>query len=144
MKYWRHVRKVLLFLINGTFQMGRASEYLRGMRGKYKGEVNMMDLISVWSLLLGLIAWILPVMNLMRHKKQDNRNWIALSVMSLSACAISLCLQLINNNYLVQIGDLSALMDTIGTLAVVASILVIVTIILNAITLFVYRGRTAK
>lgn len=104
----------------------------------------MMGLLNVGSLLLGLIAWMLPVMNLMRHKKQGNKSLIILSIVSVSACAISLCFQIIYHNYLVQIEDWSALMDTTGTLAVVASTLVIVTIILNAITLFVYFDRTVK
>ena len=64
--------------------------------------------------------------------------------MSVSACAISLYLQLVYSSHLVEINDLSALMDTIGTIAKAAAILLIVTIVLNGITLVVYRNRIEK
>jgi hypothetical protein len=64
--------------------------------------------------------------------------------MSISACAISLCFQIFYNNHLVKISDWSALVDITDNVVFVAAVLVIVTIILNAITLFVYRDRTAK
>ena len=50
--------------------------------------------LNLGSLLLGLIAWILPVVNLVQHNKADHRNWVAFSVASVSACAISLCMQI--------------------------------------------------
>ena len=104
----------------------------------------MIGLLNLGSLVLGLIAWILPVVNLMRYVKHDQRNWVALSIMSVSACAISLCFQLIYNYHLVKIEDWSALTDTTSAVAFVATVLLIVTIILNAVTLIVYRDRTAK
>ena len=104
----------------------------------------MIVLLNVGSLILGIIAWILPAGTLMRYDKHNYRNWAALSIMSISACAISLCFQIFYNYHLVKIDDWSALMDTTGAVAFVAAVLLIVTIILNAITLFVYRGRTAK
>ncbi|UFT98434.1 hypothetical protein KO561_14690 [Radiobacillus kanasensis] len=104
----------------------------------------MISLLNLGSLVLGLIAWILPVVNLMRNEKHDNNNWIALSMMSISACAISLCFQIFYQYHLVIIEDWSALMDTTGALVFVATVLLIVTILLNAITLIVYRNRTAK
>ncbi|KHF39278.1 hypothetical protein [Halalkalibacter okhensis] len=97
--------------------------------------------LNVGSLVLGLIAWILPVVNLMRDKKDVHRNnWVALSIISISACAISLCFQIFYNYHLVMIEDWSAIMDTIGAVAFVSAVLLIVTIILNAITLIVYRS----
>lgn len=103
----------------------------------------MIGLLNLGSLVLGLIAWILPVVNLMRYKKRDHRNWVALSIMSISACGISLCFQIFYNYHLVKIEDWSALMDITDNVAFVAAVLLIVTIILNAITLLVYRDRTA-
>lgn len=102
----------------------------------------MIGLLNIGSLVLGLIAWILPVVNLMRYKKQDHRNWIALSFLSLSACSLSLYFQIFYNHHLVKIADWSALMDTTDAVAFVALVLLIVTVILNAITLLVYRDRT--
>ena len=104
----------------------------------------MFGLLNLGSLMLGLIAWMLPVVNLMRYEKYSHRNWVAFSIMSISACAISLCFQIFYNYHLVKIADWSALVDTTGATALVAGVLLIVTIILNAITLIVYRGRTTK
>jgi len=104
----------------------------------------MISLLNLGSLVLGLIAWILPVVNLMRFKKHGNRNWVTFSVISISACAISLYFQIFYAYHLVKIEDWSALMDTMGAVAFVAAVLLIVTIILNAITLLVYRDRAAK
>lgn len=97
--------------------------------------------LNLGSLVLGLIAWVLPVLNLMRHNKADHRNWAALSVASISACAISLCMQIFYTDHLVKIEDWAALMDTSHAVAMVATILVVVTIILNAITVNVYDGK---
>lgn len=104
----------------------------------------MIGMLNVGSLVLGLIAWILPVVNLMRYKKRAHRNWAVLSIMSISACAISLCFQIFYNYHLVKIADWTALMDTMDAVAFVAAVLLIVTIILNVITLLVYHGKTAK
>ncbi len=60
----------------------------------------MIGLLNLGSLVLGLIAWILPVVNLMRYEKHDRKNWVALSITSISACAISLCFQTFYNNHL--------------------------------------------
>ena len=104
----------------------------------------MIGLLNFGSLILGLIAWWLPVVALMRYKNREGRNWVTLSIISISACAVSLCFQILYNNHLVQIEDWSALMDTTGTVALVAAVLLIVTIILNTITLVVCRDRTTK
>lgn len=104
----------------------------------------MIGLLNLGSLVLGLIAWILPVVSLMRREKHDHRNWASLSIVSISACAISLCLQIFYSYHLVKIADWSALMDITGAVAFVSATLLIVTIILNAITLIVYRDRTVK
>lgn len=93
--------------------------------------------LNVGSLVLGLIAWILPVVNLMLHNKAGRRNWAVFSVASVSACAISLCMQIFYNDYLVKIEDWPALMDTSSAVALVATILLAGTLILNAITLVV-------
>jgi len=104
----------------------------------------MFGLLNLSSLMLGLIALMLPVVNLIRYEKYSHSNWVAFSIMSISACAISLCFQIFYNYHLVKIADWSALMDTTGAMALVAGVLLIVTIILNAITLIVYRERTTK
>jgi cytochrome c oxidase subunit 4 len=103
-----------------------------------------MGLLNLGSLVLGIIAWIFPVVNLMQYKKHDHRNWVTLSIMSISACAISLYLQIFYNYHLVKIADWSALMDTTDAVVFISAVLIIVTIILNVITLIIYRDRTEK
>lgn len=103
-----------------------------------------MGWLNIGSFVLGLIAWILPVVNLMRYKKHDHKSWVALSILSMSSCSISLYFQIIYNRHLVKIADWSALMDTTDAVAFVALVLLIVTVILNVITLLVYRDRAAN
>lgn len=92
-------------------------------------------MLNLGSLLLGLLAWVLPVINLVRRDKTKNKSWVALSVASISACAISLYLQILYQNHLVKIEDWSALMDTSNAVALVSAILLSVTVILNIIVL---------
>jgi len=100
----------------------------------------MIGLLNIGSIVLGLVAWILPVISLMRTTK----HWAAFSIMSLSACAISLILQLYYNYHLVQIEDWAALMDTTGAVVVAATVLLIFTLLLNVSTLIVYSRKTAE
>lgn len=104
----------------------------------------MFGLLNIGSLLLGLIAWILPIFNLTRDKKQENKNWVTLSTISISACSISLCFQIFYTYHKITVEDWGALLDTMYTVVFVSTTLLIVTIILNVITLIVYRGRTAN
>ncbi|MDP3387318.1 MAG: hypothetical protein Q8S24_08790 [Eubacteriales bacterium] len=102
----------------------------------------MVGLLNVGSIALGLVAWILPIASLMRFKKQNNHNWAILSIVSISACAISLFFQIIYNNHLVKIEDWSALMDTTGAVVFVSGVLLVVTLLLNILTAAVYnKGR---
>lgn len=104
----------------------------------------MISLLNPTSLILGIIAWALPIINIFKHKKYNNENWATLSIISMSTCAISIYFQLIYNNNLVVIGDLSALMDIIGTSMFLSSVLLIITIILNVTTLLIYRNKVRK
>lgn len=101
----------------------------------------MFDLLNIASLVLGLIAWILPVVNLLRKKRNS---WITLSMISICACAISLCFQIFYTYHKVTIEDWSALLDTMYTTAFASAVLLLITIVLNVMTLIVYRGKTAS
>jgi cytochrome c oxidase subunit 4 len=100
--------------------------------------------LNLGSLVLGLIAWILPVANLMWRNDAQHRNWPVLSAVSITACAISLWLQVLYSNHLVKIEDWSALMDTSAAVALVATILLVVTILLNAAAFVVYYREKSK
>ncbi|MED3574898.1 hypothetical protein [Cytobacillus praedii] len=102
----------------------------------------MSGWLNVGSFALGIIAWIMPIINLSRYKKNELRNWATLLIMSVSACTFSLCFQIFNTYHMVMIKDWSALMDTSGAVSFTAGVLLIVTILLNAITLITYRDRT--
>ena len=97
--------------------------------------------LNIGSLIFGLIAWILPVVNLTQHSKSGSRDWPAFSVVSAASCAVSLYMQILYTDHLVQIEDWSALLDTSRAVTWVSAVLLIVTIILNAVTLAVCRGR---
>jgi len=103
----------------------------------------LIGLLNLGSLILGLIAWIVPVISLMRIKKENNKNDLALSVISLSSCAISLTLQISSISQMVKIQDSTAILDTIDSTVFVSMILVAVTIILNIVHLFMYRRGTS-
>lgn len=103
----------------------------------------MIGLLNLGSLILGLIAWIIPIISLIRIKKANNENYIALSAISLSSCAISLSLQIINISQMKKMEDWAALMDTTDALAVLSIVLITGTIILNIVHLFMYRRRTS-
>ncbi|WP_042272376.1 hypothetical protein [Faecalimicrobium dakarense] len=92
------------------------------------------------SIVLGLIAWMLPFINLVHQNKSNNKNWVIFSVASISACSISLCMQIFYTNHLVNIEDWTAIMDTSSAVAFASAFLLVSTIILNAITCIVYYG----
>ena len=100
--------------------------------------------LNLGSLVLGLIAWILPVINLAAHTKAGRRSFIIFSVASVSACAISLCMQIFYTDYLVKIEDWSALMDTSHAVTLVSALLLAVTMILNTTAFVVYSGKRSK
>ncbi|MCF6137753.1 hypothetical protein [Pseudalkalibacillus berkeleyi] len=100
--------------------------------------------LNIGSLVLGLIAWIIPIVNLMRDNKQKNMDWVVMSIISFSACGISLCFQIFYTFHKVLVEDWGALMDTMYAVAAASAALLIVTIVLNAITINVYRGLTLK
>ena len=101
----------------------------------------MFGLLNLGSLIFGLIAWVLPIINLVQRGKDRHGNWAAFSVASVSACAVSLCMQIFYGNHLVKIEDWSALADTSSAVVRVSTLLLVVTMILNVVTLVVHRGR---
>lgn len=101
----------------------------------------MISFLMIGSLVLGLIAWILPIINIVRYKRNYNKNWDIYSIISVSACAIAISFQLIYSNHIVSIEDWSALMDTIGTSTLLSVLLLIVTLVLNIISVSMYHTK---
>lgn len=104
----------------------------------------MIELFNIASLILGLVAMTLPVINIMLSRKNKNRNWGALSVLSLSFCSLSIWLLTIFINDNVSHEDWSALMDTTPSILKITGVLLFVTILLNAVTYFMNRKQGNK
>jgi cytochrome c oxidase subunit 4 len=104
----------------------------------------MYVLLNDGTVLLGLVAWLLPIISLAIADKTKNKKWIVLSLASVSACAISLCMQLFYLDHKVRVKDWAALTDTSNYVAYASLVLLIVTIALNTITLVVYRKNSGK
>ena len=98
-------------------------------------------ILNLGSLLLGIIAWTLPVINLMQRNTASRRTYAVFSATSLVACSIALCLQLFELNHRINIHDWSALLDTSRAVASVAALLLIGTIILNAIVIVKHSAK---
>lgn len=97
--------------------------------------------LNIGSLILGLVAWTLPIINIMLCRRDIRKNWAELSMLSISACVISLGLQIFYTCHLVNIEDWSALMDTNWAVASISGILLVVTLVLNIITYVLYREK---
>lgn len=100
----------------------------------------MVSFLMLGSLILGLISWILPSLNIVKN----NKNWALYSIISLSACSIALAFQISYSNLMVKIGDISALMDTSGTSALLSLILLLVAVTLNMISLMKYYRKVSN
>lgn len=91
----------------------------------------MVSFLMLGSLILGLVSWILPILNITKN----NKNWTTYSIISMGSCSIALVFQILYSNYVVKIEDISALMDTSGTSAALSVILLVITLILNILSL---------
>lgn len=89
------------------------------------------------SLALGLLAWIIPIIYMLKYKKIDSKKSSIYIFLSLSACGISIFFQIVYNDYLVEIGDWSALMDTSGGVVIASGVLLAVTLAINTFALLI-------
>lgn len=96
------------------------------------------DSLNVASITLGLIAWMLPIINFFLLFKNRTQYWGPLSITSITACALSLCLQIFYTLHLVNIEDWGSLMDTHSAVAFVSAVLLISTIVLNTVTMLIH------
>ena len=87
--------------------------------------------LNLVSLLLGLIAWAIPCVCLLRPA--EGARTAGLLPCSLSACAAALLCQILYTDHLVQTADWSALLDTSRAVAWAASLLLAVTLLLNGL-----------
>lgn len=106
----------------------------------YVGGFDVISILNIGSLLLGVIAWVLPVVNLFKVDKIANQN--RLTIISLVACATSISFQMLYNYVLVGKNDISALMDTNSFSTVISIILLLGTLLLNSISYYQASKRT--
>ncbi|WP_336634942.1 hypothetical protein [Lysinibacillus fusiformis] len=100
----------------------------------------MMSMLNVGSLVLGLIAILLPIASLSATSKLSQHYRLMISILSLSACAISISFQLFYNFHLVKIEDWSALMDITRSSVLAVLFLLVSTILLNILILIFKRN----
>lgn len=94
----------------------------------------MYGLLNLGSLILGIMAWGIPVVFLVRKTTLVNSPvWVVF--FSLSSAIVSLFFQIIYTNHLVDIGDWSALLDTQGGVVFAASVLLSITAALNVLVI---------
>src|SRR5690606_3331311 len=89
-------------------------------------KIIMFGLLNLGSLILGILAWILPFIFLMG--KYDREKWGIISFLSMIASASALFFQIIYSYYLVTIEDWAALLDTQGAVVFAAAVLLSVTV----------------
>lgn len=99
-----------------------------------------MGYLNIGSLVLGLIAWMLPIANLARRGEAERGTWAILSIASLIACSLSLFCVIVYLDHLAKIEDWSAIMDTSGAFVLASTVLIAGTVALNAIMLSRYHG----
>jgi len=82
--------------------------------------------LNVASLVLGILAWLLP--GLVSRKSKDK--YLG-SFLSLTACILALLCQILYHWHLVRIEDWTALMDITFSTVLASIVLVVVTLLLN-------------
>lgn len=94
-----------------------------------------MSWLNVGSLLLGLVAWALPIMGIIKKRSLSDTHHILLVLSSMGAALLAVFFQLLYNWYLVSIEDFGALSDTMYAIVFAAFILIVATILLNGISI---------
>ena len=90
-------------------------------------------ILNVSSLLLGLAAWGFAIAGLKRRR---------MSLTSFALCLLALVFQFAELTHRAQIGDVSAILDTVGAVTMAAAVLSAGTLLLN--TLAFLRGKSTS
>lgn len=100
-------------------------------------------MLNLLSIIFGLIALALPGINF-SQKETNSRKMALVLVMSISSCLISIFVQILEINRRIKIEDWTALTDTIDGTIWVSAILLIVIILLNSVSLFLFSNKAIK
>ena len=98
--------------------------------------VQLSVIYNIGSIILGIIAWASAGIAIAKSKRAQT-----LSAVSFVACIISLFLQLLEVSNRVNLGDYAAIEDTIRAVILAATLLIVVTIILNVVALLKYKSK---
>lgn len=90
--------------------------------------------LNVLSLVLGLMAIALPLININLPHKYDRKRYILSTIASMGSCTMALFFQMIYTWHLIVIRDWTALMDTQATIVLCALILIAGTVLVNVLT----------
>lgn len=93
-------------------------------------------MLSLASIALGLVGWAIPIIQLSRLVKGKKGLGRYAHTLSMGACCLAIWFQICYDEHLVDIGDWSALMDTIGAVRKVSMFLLIVTLLINLLAAY--------
>lgn len=86
---------------------------------------------NIGSLILGLVAWAIPLFAIGKKYR-----FALCCIGSLSCCVVSLLLQLLEVKRRVLLSDWSALMDTMNAVVLAAVVMICGVIVMNLVSLF--------
>lgn len=102
----------------------------------------MIELCNSISIILGLTAWLPPMVILIQRSKINCPKYAALT--AIRSCAFSICAQLFSASYSVKAKDWSALLDTSHEIALISVWLVSVTSVINIAASLIYFSKNKK
>lgn len=94
-----------------------------------------MAWLNLGSMILGLLAWILPLLVITKFDKIKSVHGTYMLYGSLVSAILTLLFVITYRQYLISIEDWSALMDTNGSFQLASVVMVVVTIALNGVAL---------
>ena len=97
----------------------------------------MYGLLNIASLFLGLAAWLLPILVILRRKSLPG-----FSAASYALCCLSLLCQVLYTQHLVTIRDWSAVEDTHGAVVFCSLVLLAIAAMLNLVAFLLTRPKT--
>lgn len=93
-------------------------------------------MLNLGSIALRLAGWAIPLVQAGRLAKGNRGLGRYAHILSMGACCLAIWFQICYDEHLVDIGDWSALMDTIGAVRMVSIFLLVTTLLLNLAVAF--------
>lgn len=93
-------------------------------------------MLNLGSIVLGLVGWALPILHVNQLARRGKGLGRYMHTLSMGACALAIWFQICYNEHLVNIGDWSALMDTIDAVRKVSIFLLVVTLLINLLVAY--------